>query len=133
MQMRNHVRIWIYWFLLLCIVWVLSAETKTGVVSTTETLSTVSMVECVKEKAPIIPQSLSDTRSVQAAQIVRVFVNTATVHQLETLPGIGPVLAERIVISRELEGPYHSVADLQRVTGIGKKKCENIKYYVIID
>jgi competence protein ComEA len=46
-------------------------------------------------------------------------VNTATPAQLETLPGIGPVTAARIVVAREDAGPFVDVADLQRVEGIG--------------
>jgi competence ComEA-like helix-hairpin-helix protein len=50
-------------------------------------------------------------------------VNTATAAELEALPGIGPVLARRIVEGR----PYRSVDDLGRVTGIGPKRLEEIR------
>jgi competence protein ComEA len=46
-------------------------------------------------------------------------LNTATVDQLDTLPGIGPVLAQRIVDWRGAHGGFHRVEDLQEVSGIG--------------
>jgi len=46
-------------------------------------------------------------------------INRATADQLETLPGIGPVMAARIVVERAEGGPFATVDDLQRVHGIG--------------
>lgn len=54
-----------------------------------------------------------------AGQPPLVDVNRATARELEALPGIGPALAGRIVASREEEGPFRSVEELQRVRGIG--------------
>lgn len=53
-------------------------------------------------------------------------VNTASESELETLPGIGPSTAKRIVADREEKGPFESVEDLTRVSGIGEKKLESI-------
>lgn len=49
----------------------------------------------------------------------RINVNTATATQLEGLPGVGPVLAQRIVAYREKNGPFASVESLESVTGVG--------------
>ena len=51
-------------------------------------------------------------------------VNSATAQELETLPGIGPVLAQRIVEDRDTHGPFASVDDLQRVSGVGPALVE---------
>jgi competence ComEA-like helix-hairpin-helix protein len=50
-------------------------------------------------------------------------VNTATAAELEALPGIGPVIARRIIEGR----PYRSVEELGRVKGIGLKRLEEIR------
>ncbi|HET9729976.1 MAG TPA: ComEA family DNA-binding protein, partial [Acidimicrobiia bacterium] len=49
-------------------------------------------------------------------------LNTATAEQLDALPGVGPVLAQRIVDWRTAHGGFHSVDDLQQVSGIGARK-----------
>lgn len=54
-------------------------------------------------------------------------INTATVEQLQQLPGIGEKIAERIVKYREKNGPFSKVEDLLNVKGIGEKKLEKIK------
>lgn len=46
-------------------------------------------------------------------------LNTATTDQLDSLPGIGPVLAQRIIDWRTAHGSFHSVRDLDQVSGIG--------------
>ena len=53
-------------------------------------------------------------------------LNTATSAQLQTLPGIGPVIAERIIAYREEVGAFESVGELMNVSGIGEKKLEAV-------
>ena len=54
-------------------------------------------------------------------------INTATAAQLETLDGIGPVLAQRIVEYREANGPFASVDGLLEVKGLGPGILEAIR------
>ncbi len=49
-------------------------------------------------------------------------LNRADAIQLQDLPGVGPVLAERIIAYREANGPFHTVEDLLDVPGIGEAK-----------
>ena len=60
----------------------------------------------------------------------RISINTATSPELERLPGIGPVLAQRIVEYREQNGPYQRLEDLLEVEGIGPSKLESLQDYV---
>ena len=57
-------------------------------------------------------------------------LNTATATDLETLPGIGPTLAEAIVRQREKMGRFQSVDDLKQVRGIGEGRFADIKELV---
>jgi competence protein ComEA len=59
-------------------------------------------------------------------------VNTATTEDLEALPGIGPVLAQRIVQYRQSHGLYKTREDLLEVSGIGKKKLAELKPYLAV-
>ena len=54
-------------------------------------------------------------------------LNSATWVEWSQLPGIGPVLAHRIVQEREENGPFRSIYDLTRVKGIGPKKLEAVR------
>jgi competence protein ComEA len=57
-------------------------------------------------------------------------INTADYPELMQLPGIGPTLAQRIVASRQTDGPFASPDDLRRVRGIGKKVFAQIRPYL---
>lgn len=59
-----------------------------------------------------------------------VSINRASAQELEALPGIGPVLAGRIVTYRTANGPFRSVDDLLNVSGIGPKLLEQLRPHV---
>ena len=67
-----------------------------------------------------------------ADSVGKINLNTATAEQLETLPGIGPALAERILAYREAYGPFSAVEDLLRVSGIGEKTLESVRDYIAV-
>lgn len=67
-----------------------------------------------------------------AAQGGLMNLNTATVADLETLPGIGPALAQRILDYRERNGGFRAVEDLLEVPGIGAKKFEELREHVTV-
>lgn len=59
-------------------------------------------------------------------------LNTATLSQLEELPGVGPVTAEKILAFRQKSGPFKSVTDLLAVPRISKNRFAKIKPYVYV-
>lgn len=61
-----------------------------------------------------------------------VAVNRATAAELEALPGVGPVLAERIVAYRAENGPFSAVEDLLSVPGIGEAKLAALRDLITI-
>lgn len=60
-------------------------------------------------------------------------INTARQYELEALPGIGPVLAARIIAYREKHGLFSSVEQLRRVSGIGPKRYELLRDMVVVE
>jgi competence protein ComEA len=58
-------------------------------------------------------------------------LNTATLEQLDGLPGIGPATASKIVDFRQAHGPFHSVEELDAVPGIGPTRIEQLKGLVL--
>jgi competence protein ComEA len=54
-------------------------------------------------------------------------LNSATVEQLDSLPGVGPVTAQKIVDYRTQHGPFTSVDDLDAIPGIGPARIENLR------
>lgn len=59
-------------------------------------------------------------------------INQADKSQLETLPGIGPKLAERIIAYRNENGFFETPEDIQKVSGIGEKKFNDLKDKIIV-
>jgi competence protein ComEA len=59
-------------------------------------------------------------------------LNTATLAELDALPGVGPVLAQRILDHRTERGAFRSVSDLRQVTGIGDARYEDLKDLVTV-
>ena len=57
----------------------------------------------------------------------RININTATSQELQTLPRIGPTLAQRIIEYRQTSGGFSTVDDLTNVKGIGEKTLEKIR------
>ncbi len=63
----------------------------------------------------------------QEQSVLKVSINTATVEQLQQLPGVGPSTAQRIVEHRETHGLFQAVEELMEVKGIGPSKYEKLE------
>lgn len=62
----------------------------------------------------------------------KININTASVSQLALLPGIGEILASRIVDYRERNGAFTTIEQLQLVDGIGEKRLEELLDYITV-
>ena len=62
----------------------------------------------------------------------RVRINAASAAELETIPGVGPVLASRIIAARDEMGGFAAVEDLLDVSGIGEATLASMRDYVVI-
>lgn len=63
---------------------------------------------------------------------VKININTANTNMLQTLPGIGPVLSERIIEHRNQNGLFGMIDDIKDVSGIAEKKYEGIKDQICV-
>ena len=62
----------------------------------------------------------------------RVNINTASASELDALPGIGPVLAQRIIDRRTEQGPFTSVEELLEVDGIGQATLDGLREFITV-
>ncbi len=70
---------------------------------------------------------------VTVAGVGRVDINRGSADDLRRLPGIGPVLAERIIRHRQEHGTFGAIRDIQNVKGIAAKKFAQLEPYIHID
>jgi competence protein ComEA len=85
----------------------------------------------VPKRAPPVPVGSSAASGPGVAPTAGpVHLNTATVEQLDELPGIGPVTAQKIIDYREQHGAFSSVDDLDAIPGIGPARLEQLRELV---
>ena len=94
-------------------------------------LSTINLARIVSDGEQIYVDSASTYRSSGSVKknvrVGPVNLNRATKSQLDTLDGIGPVIAQRIIDYRKVNGPFLTIEDIQKVSGIGTAKFAQIK------
>ena len=78
-------------------------------------------------EAPEEPETPEETETEPEGMASRVNLNTADAAALESLPGIGPALAQRIIDYRMANGPFQTTAEIQDVRGIGAGIYAKIK------
>ena len=67
-----------------------------------------------------------------ASEARPVDINTADMAALESVPGIGKSLSQRIIAFREKNGPFQSVDDLLKVQGVGEKSIQKLRPYLTV-
>lgn len=82
-------------------------------------------------RAPWLPMSERLRRGGAAAD-GPVNINRASESDLDALPGVGPSTARAIVEDRDANGPFSTIEDLMRVSGIGEKKFEKLKSSICV-
>ena len=94
------------------------------------TPSTVQQPSSAVDVSGEAPQS--GTTTSKSLPTSPININTASAEQLETLPGIGPSTAARIIADREQNGPFRTIEDLTRITGIKEGTMSKIRAYITV-
>jgi competence protein ComEA len=99
-------------------------------------LSTINLARVLNDGEQIyVDSTVVNSKGVRVSKAVRsgpININRATARQLDALDGVGPVIAQRIVDYRKLNGSFLTIDDLQKVSGIGAAKFAQIKAKVRI-
>jgi competence protein ComEA len=83
---------------------------------------------------PSIPLPNTDNQTASTVQVTSklVNINSAGLGELDTIPGVGPALAQRIIDFREQNGLFSSPEEIQNVSGIGPKTYEKMAGYITV-
>ena len=99
-------------------------------------LSTINLARVLNDGEQIyVDSTVVNSSGVRVSKAVRsgpININRATARQLDALDGVGPVIAQRIVDYRKINGSFLTIDDLQKVSGIGAAKFAQIKSKVRI-
>lgn len=95
----------------------------------------INMAQVLKDgqKVKVPERSGEEAKSVEGKQSAKadgsgmVNINTADEKELDTLPGIGPAMAKRIIEYRETEGSFQQIEDIKKIRGIGDAKFNKMK------
>lgn len=78
----------------------------------------------------ITKEKLNSSNNTNSAKTSKININSATQTELETLPGIGPSTALKIINYRKEKGKFNKIEDIKNVNGIGKSKFNKIKEFI---
>ena len=87
-------------------------------------------------------QDVNNTKDIENAEIKnentakdssKININTATLEELDKLPGVGEATANKIISHREENGQFKNIEDIKNVNGIGDKKFENMKELICVN
>lgn len=75
---------------------------------------------------------IKDETDAKDGEKIMININTASITELQKIPGIGQTIASRIIEYRKENGKFNSIEDIQKVSGIGSSKFNNIKKYICV-
>lgn len=93
--------------------------------------SLISVVRHLKMKRQLQTLSVKVELPPDSTKDSLIDINHARLEELDALPGIGPVLAQRIITYREAHGGFKTIAELRNVIGIGPKRFAAVKEFII--
>lgn len=113
-----------------------SAKANQGAINLAARLEDGDRLTVPETGTPVAPPSSGipdSNRSKDIAPGSVVNINTATLNELQTLPGIGSTRAQEIIDYRQAHGGFKTIEDLMNVTGIGEATFERLKGLITVD
>jgi len=86
----------------------------------------------VQRQQPLATAAVPGSSASAGGTTTKININTATAQELDALPGVGEVIAQRIVEYRTANGPFGSIDDLLNVSGIGEVTMEDMRDLVTV-
>lgn len=83
-----------------------------------------------EEDALVLPGATEEPNPQSSEDLIN--INTASLEELDGLPGIGPTIAQRIIDYREENGPFQVIDDIMNVSGVGPSTFEQIKDLITV-
>ena len=104
------------------------------VVSSAEVEVPVTSAKEEAETSTPLPDSQTESSGPQEVLVEKgINLNTATLEELDLLPGVGPAIAQRIVEYREANDGFYDIEEILDVSGIGEKTFEKLKPYITVE
>ncbi|AUS97544.1 hypothetical protein CDQ84_10235 [Clostridium thermosuccinogenes] len=106
------------------------AQSKSGAKSSENEGAAGSGIEIIKDSGGAVVIGNKGSSGISGGKIN---INTATLEELDTLPGIGAATAQKIIDYRQKNGKFKKISDIMQVSGIGASKFDKIKDIITVD